>query len=116
MKTLEEENEELKREFFSTQWFYAESGARLRNNGRLDGLLSVYYEGVVLWPAFQFSQLEVCKEVLKILSDLSDWQIALWFYSGNGWLENGITPMEQLGVDASCVLDAAKRLADPCVG
>ena len=71
-----------------------------------------------LFPCFQFADghpLPVVKQVLKRLpDDMTPWQIAFWFQSGNGWLD-GRSPEEALG-DVDGVLNAAECLRDPAVG
>ena len=71
-----------------------------------------------LFPRFQFadgSPRPVIKEVLKRLpDDMTPWQIAFWFRSGNGWLD-GKSPEEALGNEDG-VLHAADRLHEPAVG
>ncbi|MYH91255.1 MAG: hypothetical protein F4128_10815 [Gammaproteobacteria bacterium] len=71
-----------------------------------------------LYPRFQFVDghpQPVIKEVLKRLpDDMSPWQIAFWFRSGNGWLD-GRSPEEALG-DEDGILMAADRLREPAVG
>ena len=71
-----------------------------------------------LFPRFQFADghpLPVIKEVLKRLpDDMTPWQIAFWFVSGNGWLD-GRSPQEALG-DEDGVLNAAERLREPAIG
>ena len=71
-----------------------------------------------LFPCFQFADghpLPVVKKVLKRLpADMTPWQIAFWFRSGNGWLD-GRSPEEALG-DEEGVLNAADCLRDPAVG
>jgi len=71
-----------------------------------------------LYPRFQFVDghpQPVIKEVLKRLpDDMSPWQIAFWFRSGNGWLD-GRSPEEALG-DEEGILMAADRLREPAVG
>ena len=71
-----------------------------------------------LFPRFQFADgypLPVIKEVLKRLpEDMTPWQIAFWFRSGNGWLD-GRSPEEALG-DGDGVLNAAERLREPAIG
>ena len=71
-----------------------------------------------LFPCFQFADghpLPVVKQLLKRLpADMTPWQIAFWFRSGNGWLD-GRSPEEALG-DEYGVLNAADRLRDPAVG
>ena len=71
-----------------------------------------------LYPRFQFVDGHpnpVVKEVLRRLpDDMSPWQIAFWFCSGNGWLD-GRSPEEALG-DEDGILTAADRLREPAVG
>ena len=71
-----------------------------------------------LFPCFQFADghpLPVIKQLLKRLpADMTPWQVAFWFRSGNGWLD-GRSPEEALG-DEDGVLNAADRLRDPAVG
>lgn len=71
-----------------------------------------------LFPRFQFAEgspLPVIKKVLKCLpDDMTPWQIAFWFRSGNGWLD-GKSPEEALG-DEDGVLNAADRLREPAIG
>ena len=71
-----------------------------------------------LFPRFQLADgypLPVIKEVLKRLpDDMTPWQIAFWFRSGNGWLD-GRSPEEALGDEAG-VLNAAERLREPAIG
>ena len=71
-----------------------------------------------LFPRFQFADgypLPVIKEVLKCLpDDMTPWQIAFWFRSGNGWLD-GRSPEEALD-DEDGVLNAAERLREPAIG
>lgn len=70
------------------------------------------------FPRFQFADghpLPVIKEVLKRLpDDMTPWQIAFWFWSGNGWLD-GRPPEEALG-DEEEILNAADCLREPAVG
>ena len=62
-----------------------------------------------VFPRFQFADgypLLLIKEMLKRLpGDMTPWQIAFWFRSGNGWLD-GRSPEEVLG-DGDGVLNAA---------
>ena len=70
------------------------------------------------YPSFQFADgnpRRVIKEVLKRLpDDMTPWQIAFWFHSGNGWLD-GKSPEEALA-DKNAVLNAADRLREPAIG
>ena len=72
----------------------------------------------LLYPCFQFSDgmpLPVIGKVLKRLpDDITPWQAAFWFRSGNGWLD-GQAPQEALG-DEDRLLEAAERMREPAVG
>ncbi len=71
-----------------------------------------------LYPAFQFldGQPHTClRDVLAALpTDMTAWQKAFWFASGNGWLD-GDQPQRRLN-DAEQVVDAARRLSEPARG
>ena len=71
-----------------------------------------------LYPRFQFADgnpLPVIKDVLRRLpEDMTPWQVALWFWSGNGWLD-GKSPEEALSDEAG-VQNAADRLSEPALG
>ena len=103
----------------------AASGLNPRNNSepasrwkREGKLFAVRRSGVDHYPAFQFadgSPRPVIKAILTSLpKDMTGWQIAMWFASGNGWLD-GAEPQERLS-DPDAVVDAARRLADPALG
>ena len=70
------------------------------------------------YPAFQFedgSPRPVMKAILAALPQtMTAWQKALWFASGNGWLD-GDEPRHRLD-DADAVVAAARRLAEPARG
>ncbi|MYE64163.1 MAG: hypothetical protein F4X29_12815 [Rhodothermaceae bacterium] len=74
--------------------------------------------GINLYPAFQFEDgapKPIIRRVLDILpNDMSDWQIAFWFDSGNGWLD-GIEPKNCLS-QAEEILYAAQQVAEPAIG
>lgn len=93
----------------------SEPASRWKREGRL---FAVRRSGVDHYPAFQFADgapRPVIKEILAVLpKEMTGWQIAMWFASGNGWLD-GAEPQERLS-DADAVVDAARRLADPAVG
>ncbi len=71
-----------------------------------------------LFPCFQFADghpRPVIREIMKRLpDDMTPWQTAFWFRSGNGWLD-GKSPADALG-DRDHVLEAASRLREPAVG
>ena len=93
----------------------SEPASRWKREGRL---FAVRRSGIDLYPAFQFEDgvpRPVIKKILAALpNDMSGWQIAMWFASGNGWLGGG-EPQERL-TDPNAVIDAALKLADPAVG
>ena len=93
----------------------SEPASRWKREGRL---FAVRRSGIDLYPAFQFEDgapRPVIKKILAALpNDMTGWQIAMWFASGNGWL-GGDEPQERL-TDPNAVIDAALKLADPAVG
>ena len=93
----------------------SEPASRWKREGRL---FAVRRSGIDLYPAFQFEDgapRPVIKKILAALpKDMTGWQIAMWFASGNGWL-GGDEPQERL-TDSNAVIDAAQKLADPAVG
>ena len=93
----------------------SEPASRWKREGKL---FAVRRSGIDHYPAFQFadgSPRPVIKAILAALpKDMTGWQIAMWFASGNGWLD-GAEPQERLS-DPDAVVEAARRLADPAVG
>ena len=93
----------------------SEPASRWKREGRL---FAVRRSGVDLYPAFQLVDgvpLPVIKEILAALPrHMTGWQVAMWFASGNGWLQ-GAEPQKRLA-DPDAVIAAARRLADPAVG
>ena len=71
-----------------------------------------------LYPVFQFEDgapRSVIKDILGALPEtMTGWQKALWFASGNGWLD-GDEPQRRLD-DRQQVVEAASRLAEPASG
>jgi hypothetical protein len=63
-------------------------------------------------PLFQFTDdlyvVDAMPQLLKIFRALSDWQIALWFFSPNAWLGDQ-RPMDLLQRDPDSVIDAAQH-------
>lgn len=103
----------------------AASGLKPRNNSepasrwkREGRLFAVRRSGMDLYPAFQFIDGAPHPAVRKILGalpkDMTGWQTAMWFASGNGWL-GGDEPQTRLS-DAEAVIGAARKLAEPAVG
>ncbi|GGK23610.1 hypothetical protein GCM10011322_07880 [Salinarimonas ramus] len=86
-----------------------------KKDGRV---FAVSHKGVDRFPAFQFSDGRPRPEIKRILlalpRELTSWQIALWFASGNGWLGDR-TPQESLS-DIEAVVQAAARMREATVG
>ena len=93
----------------------SEPASRWKREGKL---FAVRKGGIDLYPAFQFrdgAPNPVIKRVLDALpADMSPWQIALWFASGNGWLD-GREPQACLARPED-LIGAARQLAEPAVG
>ncbi|GEM_PF-1070238 len=81
-------------------------------------IFAIRHRGSDFFPCFQFadgSPLPVIKTVLTQLpDDMTPWQIAFWFASGNGWLD-GKAPQEALS-DVKSVLGAADRMRETAIG
>jgi len=92
-----------------------EPASRWKREGRI---FAIKYHGKDRFPVFQFEDgepLPIIKSLLEILTrQLSSWQIAFWFTSGNGWLD-GQAPVTCLK-DKEAVLYAAKNAASEVVG
>ena len=129
---LEQDNAELRRRYRLEVPTYTAAeiherinGSQLRNPSepatrwkREKRVFAVRVGRPLLFPCFQFADgnpLPVIKELLKRLpDDMTPWQIAFWFRSGNGWLD-GRSPEEALS-DEDGVLNAADRLREPVIG
>ena len=81
-------------------------------------IFAVCYDGIDLYPAFQFEDgapKPIIEKILAILPDcMSTWQIAFWFESGNGWLD-GVEPQNCLSQTEE-ILYAARQIAEPAIG
>lgn len=128
---LDVDNAELRAEYLQTTPLLtaaevrAASGLNPRNKSepasrwkREGKLFAVRRAGIDLYPAFQFADgvpRPVIKAVLQALpADMTAWQIAMWFGSGNGWLD-GAEPQRSLS-RPNDVIDAARKLAEPAIG
>ena len=93
----------------------SEPASRWKREGKL---FAVRRSGIDLYPAFQFADgapRPVVKKVLAALpKGMTGWQVAMWFASGNGWLD-GAEPQEYLSAPEA-IIDAARKLADAAVG
>jgi hypothetical protein len=93
----------------------SEPASRWKREGKV---FAVRRGGIDIYPAFQFADgapLPALKAVLAALPGaLTPWQTALWFASGNGWLD-GAAPQERLATPDE-VIAAARQLATPAAG
>ncbi len=93
----------------------SEPASRWKREGRV---FAVRHAGRDLYPAFQFADGQprlVIKQILAVMpSSATPWQIALWFASGNGWLD-GAEPRACLDATDE-VVEAARDFANPVEG
>ena len=117
---IEQENEEMRATYLQTTELYTDEdiqgpSAKWKREGRV---FAVHDGEKDLFPAFQFADgkpLPIIKKILKALpEDMSPWETAFWFESGNGWLD-GEVPQECLK-NESDLIDAAEQLAKPMIG
>lgn len=98
----------------------AANRAALANRWKQEGrIFSVSHQGATLYPAFQLDHegkpLPVIARVIGALgSQSSEWQLALWFVSSNGWLR-GRRPVDLLESEPEAVVEAAERGAEELV-
>lgn len=88
--------------------------SRWKSDGRI---FSVSSRGVDYYPAFQFSSasgepLPVMRDILEVFRDLSEWQVAFWFWAANVWL-NERQPMNIVEREPEAVLDASRHFVEP---
>lgn len=85
---------------------------------RQDRVFSVPFRNRQLYPAFEFAEglpRPIIKKILSALpADMTAWQTAFWFVTGNGWLD-GVVPKDALD-DENGVLEAARMEAREIVG
>jgi hypothetical protein len=93
----------------------SEPASRWKREGRV---FAVRHGARDLFPAFQFADGHPRPVIKRILQEVpptaTDWQIAVWFASGNGWLD-GAEPRHRLDAPDE-VLEAARRFADTTEG
>ncbi len=93
----------------------SEPASRWKREGRV---FAVRHAGRDLYPAFEFADGQprlVIKQILAVMpSSATPWQIALWFASGNGWLD-GAEPRACLDATDE-VVEAARDFANPVEG
>jgi hypothetical protein len=92
---------------------------RSLNDWRRHGLVfGVAIRDEVLYPKFQFDENDeprpVVERVLTALPTelMTPWEIALWWTSGNGWLD-GQRPVDLMDKEPAAVVEAAAELAKP---
>ena len=94
----------------------SEPASRWKRHGKIFG---VPVGRADRYPAFQFADGRPRPEIARVLAALpgsmSPWQIAFWFASGNGWIENDAAPQDALH-DIDGVLAAAADLASDDLG
>ena len=117
---IERDNAELRATYLQTTELYTAKdiqgpSTKWKREGRI---FAIQDDGKDLFPAFQFADgqpLPIIKKILEALpEDMSPWQTAFWFESGNGWL-GGEVPQECLK-NESDLIDAAEQLAKPMIG
>ena len=89
-----------------------ELASRLKREGRLFTVRDAAGEK---YPRFQFDAhgqpLPVMAQVLRLFKAKREgWEIALWFYSNNGWLPKQARPVDVLRSEPEAVVEAAKHL------
>jgi hypothetical protein len=93
----------------------SQTASAWKRSGRI---FSVPFRNRQLYPAFEFADGEpkpVIKKILAALpANMTAWQTAFWFVTGNGWLD-GAAPKDVLG-DEYSVLEAARMEAREVVG
>lgn len=91
------------------------TAARWRKAGRV---FSVSHRGAELFPAFQFRDGQPHPAIGRVLAELpasmTAWQIAFWFVSTNGWLDDD-APKDRLD-DADALVAAARREGEEVMG
>ena len=119
-REIARKNAELRAKYLRTTELYTAEGiqgpsAKWKREGRV---FAVQRDGEDLFPAFQFADgqpLPIIKEILDALpEDMSPWETAFWFESGNGWL-GGKIPQECLKNESE-VIYAAEQLGNLAVG
>lgn len=131
-RELEQENAELRARYLREVPTYTAAdihelmhGSQLRNPSepasrrkREKRVFAVQVGCHQCFPRYQFADVRprpIIEEVMKRLQvDMTPWQTAFWFWSGNGWLQ-GKSPEEAL-YDKEGVLNAADGLRNPAIG
>ena len=119
-REIARKNAEMRARYLQTTELYTaediqDPSTKWKREGRV---FAIQHDGKDMFPAFQFADgkpLPIIQKILEALpEDLTPWQTAFWFESGNGWL-GGKTPQECLK-NESKVIDAAEHLGNSTVG
>jgi hypothetical protein len=84
---------------------------------RAGRVFTVEYKGRKLFPGFQFDEQGAPRPVIAAVLEalptdaMSDWEVALWWTSANGWLDSE-RPVDRLD-DTDALVAAAAHLAEP---
>jgi hypothetical protein len=91
------------------------TAARWKKGGKI---FSMSHRGTEYFPAFQFRDGEPHPAIARILAalpvTLTPWQIAFWFVSANGWLDDE-TPKDRLD-QVEAVIEAARHEGEEVMG
>jgi len=90
--------------------------AALAHKWKSDGrIFSVPHQGANYFPGFQFDgegqPIPLVAQIIRILHELSPWELALWFTSRDGYL-GGRRPVDLLTSEPARVVFAAEREAE----
>jgi nucleoid DNA-binding protein len=82
-------------------------------------IFAVRYRGTTVYPRFQFDDVNAqprpaVGDVVSALRNagLEGWEIAFWFVTPNGWLNDDVRPVDELDADPKAVVAAAEHEAD----
>lgn len=81
-------------------------------------VFSVTSGDIEQFPLFQFAHgqpIAAMGDILALFTGLSEWQIALWFFAPNAWLDDA-APMDVLQRDPEAVIAAARHAVEPIQG
>lgn len=98
------------------------TGSRSRNPSsrahewlRAGRIFAVHDGSVARYPLFQIDESEgrprpeIQEAIAHLRERLSDWHIALWFTTANAWTRDWRRPVDLLGREPDCVVDAARH-------
>lgn len=104
-------------ELASVRGSTARNGAALANRWKREKrVFAIRLGRADSFPTFQLDEhgepLPAVREILRALSGMSTWSVALWFGSRSEWLE-GRRPADVLGEHPEAVIDAARNFSEP---